>query len=198
MEISGVSGSSIATASVFGKIVLPEMLRYKYDKSFALGCIASAATFASMIPPSIGFIVYAMFTGQSVGRLFAAGILPGIITATVYSISIIYRVKKNPEIAPSIADEKKITIKQKIFSLKKIGPILILSLIVLGGIYSGLFTTTEAAAAGTFAARVECPKTIYFKRNFIDMVFFRNAHESNQHLCPYPAYYFSDNYHIRL
>lgn len=166
-----ISGSSLATAAVFGKLVLPEMARYKYNKSLALGCIASAGTFAAMIPPSIGFIVYAMFTDQSIGRLFAAGILPGIITATVYSISIIYRVKKNPELAPLIADEKKFTIKQKIFALKKTGPILTLALIVLGGIYSGLFTPTEAAAAGAFATLIfgirlgKLGKLEYFKQS---------------------------------
>jgi len=166
-----VSGSSLATAAVFGKIALPEMVRYKYNKSFALGCIASAGTFAAMIPPSIGFIVYAMFTDQSIGRLFAAGILPGIITASVYSISIIYRIKKNPELAPVIADGKEITIKQKISALKKTGPILTLALIVLGGIYSGLFTPTEAAAAGAFATLIfgirlgKLGKLEYFKES---------------------------------
>jgi len=166
-----ISGSSLATAAVFGKLVLPEMARYKYNKSLALGCIAASGTFAAMIPPSIGFIVYAMFTDQSVGRLFAAGILPGIITATVYSISIIYRVKKNPELAPLIDDKKKFTIKQKIFALKKTGPILTLALIVLGGIYSGLFTPTEAAAAGAFATLIfgirlgKLGKLEYFKQS---------------------------------
>jgi len=166
-----ISGSSLATAAVFGKLVLPEMARYKYNKSLALGCIAAAGTFAAMIPPSIGFIVYAMFTDQSVGRLFAAGILPGIITATVYSISIIYRVKKDPELAPLIDDKKKFTIKQKIFALKKTGPILTLALIVLGGIYSGLFTPTEAAAAGAFATLIfgirlgKLGKLEYFKQS---------------------------------
>jgi len=166
-----ISGSSLATAAVFGKLVLPEMARYKYNKSLALGCIAAAGTFAAMIPPSIGFIVYAMFTDQSVGRLLAAGILPGIITATVYSISIIYRVKKNPELAPLIDDKKKFTVKQKIFALKKTGPILILALIVLGGIYSGLFTPTEAAAAGAFATLIfgirlgKLGKLEYFKQS---------------------------------
>lgn len=166
-----ISGSSLATAAVFGKLVLPEMARYKYNKSLALGCIAAAGTFAAMIPPSIGFIVYAMFTDQSVGRLFAAGILPGIITATIYSISIIYRVKKDPELAPLIDDKKKFTIKQKIFALKKTGPILTLALIVLGGIYSGLFTPTEAAAAGAFATLIfgirlgKLGKLEYFKQS---------------------------------
>jgi len=149
-----VSGSSIATAAVFGKLVLPEMLRYKYNKYFALGIIASAATFASMIPPSIGLIVYGIFTNQSIGRLFAAGIIPGILTATVYTFSIIYRVKKNPALVPRIIDEKKITIKEKILSIKELGPIFIIALIVLGGLYGGFFTITESAGVGAFVTLI--------------------------------------------
>lgn len=143
-----ISGSSLATAALFGKLALPEMGRYKYKRSLSLGCIASAGTFACMIPPSNLFIIYAMFTEQSVGRLFAAGMLPGILTAITYSISIAYRVKKNPELAPGIEGEKEITLSQKIIALKQLGPILILALTVLGGIYSGIFTPTEAAAVG--------------------------------------------------
>ena len=108
-----ISGSSIATTAIFGKIALPEMMRYKYNKSFAVGCIASAGTFASMIPPSMMFIIYALFTNTSIGRLFAAGIIPGLITATVYSISIIYRVKKNPKLAPQPIENRTITYKER-------------------------------------------------------------------------------------
>jgi len=143
-----ISGSSLATAAVFGKLALPEMERYKYKRSLSLGCIASAGTFACMIPPSNLFIIYAMFTDQSVGRLFAAGILPGILTAITYSISIIYRVKKNPELAPEIKSEKKITLSQRIITVKQLAPILSISFIVLGGMYGGIFSPTEAAAVG--------------------------------------------------
>ena len=149
-----VSGSSLATAAIFGKLALPEMERYKYKKSLALGSIAAAGTFAGMIPPSILFIIYAIFTEQSVGKLFAAGILPGIITAIVYSISIYYRVKKNPELAPEIEKEKEVTLKQKVIALKQTGPILVLALIVLGGVYSGLFNPTEAVATEAFATLI--------------------------------------------
>jgi C4-dicarboxylate transporter DctM subunit len=95
-----ISGSSIATTAIFGKMALPEMRRLGYDKTLSSACIASAGTFASMIPPSMMMIIYALFTQQSVGKLFAAGIIPGIITAIVYSVSIVYRVKKNPNLAP--------------------------------------------------------------------------------------------------
>lgn len=146
-----VSGSSLATAAVFGKLALPEMIRYKYKRSFALGTIAAAGTFACMIPPSGSFIVYAIFTGQSVGKLFMAGILPGLITAVVYSISIIIRVNRNPELAPKIMKKEKIRFRQKVKSIGNLWSITLLATIVLGGIYSGLFTPTEAAAAGALA-----------------------------------------------
>lgn len=144
-----ISGSSIATTAIFGKLALPEMKKYNYDKSFSVGCIASAGTFASMIPPSMMFVIYALFTNTSIGRLFAAGVIPGLITATVYSASIIYRVKKNPKLAPRSLDKKILKPKEKLIELGKTWPIILIAFVVLGGIYSGLFTVTEAAAAGS-------------------------------------------------
>jgi TRAP-type C4-dicarboxylate transport system permease large subunit len=96
-----ISGSSIATTAIFGKMALPEMNRLRYNQTFSVGCIASAGTFASMIPPSMMMIIYALFTQQSVGKLFAAGVIPGIITAAAYSFYIIYRAKTNPALAPA-------------------------------------------------------------------------------------------------
>jgi len=145
-----ICGSSLATAAIFGKIALPEMLRYKYDKSFSLGTIASSGTFAAMIPPSYGLIIYAIFTNQSIGRLFLAGIIPGLITATVYSLSIIFRVKLNPKLAPTIGES--FSVKDKTKAIKDTWSIALLIFIVLGGIYSGFFTPTEAAAVGALAA----------------------------------------------
>ena len=146
-----ISGSSIATTAIFGKLALPEMRRYKYNKSFAVGCIASAGTFASMIPPSMMFVIYALFTNTSIGRLFAAGIIPGLITATVYSISIIYRVKKNPKLAPQPIENSTITYKERFIEFGQTWPVIVVATIVLGGIYTGIFTPTEAAAAGCLA-----------------------------------------------
>lgn len=144
-----ISGSSIATTAIFGKMALPEMNRLGYNKSFSTGCIASAGTFASMIPPSMMMIIYALFTQQSVGKLFAAGIIPGFLTATVYSLSIIYRVRKNPRLAPPVsAAERQLTSKERRRGVWQMWPVILIALIVLGGIYSGLFTPTEAAAAG--------------------------------------------------
>jgi len=147
-----ICGSSLATATVFGKIALPEMQKYKYDKSFSLGTIASSGTFAAMIPPSYGLIIYSIFTGVSIGRLFLAGIIPGLITATVYSLSIIFRAKLNPKLAPVTGET--FNRKDKIEAVKGTWPIILLIIIVFGGIYLGFFTPTEAAAVGTFAALI--------------------------------------------
>ena len=145
-----ISGSSLATAALFGRIAMPEMDRYKYEKSLSLGTIASSGSFASMIPPSSGLIVYSMLTEQSIGKMFLAGVLPGLLTALAYVVSIIIRVKLNPKLAPTLKD-KVFTPREKLESIKDTWSIFILILIVFGGIYSGLFTPTEAAAVGALA-----------------------------------------------
>jgi tripartite ATP-independent transporter DctM subunit len=142
-----MSGSSIAATAIFGKLSLPEMKRFKYDMKLAVGCIASAGTFASMIPPSMMFIIYAMFTQTSVGKLFAAGIIPGLMTALVYSAMIIMRVRKNPKLAPRFETENW-SLKKRVKEGSQLWPIVLIAMVVLGGMYSGLFTPTEAAAAG--------------------------------------------------
>ncbi len=149
-----VSGSSLAASAIFGKLALPEMKRHNYDKKFSLGTIAAAGTFAAMIPPSALFIIYAIFTEQSVGKLFIAGIIPGGVTAIVYSLAIIIRVRLNPSLAPQIMTEKQISIQKRLSSLVQIWPVAVLALVVLGGIYSGIFTPTEAGAAGAFATLI--------------------------------------------
>ena len=145
-----LSGSSLASAAIFGRLALPEMERHNYEKSFSLGCIASAGTFASMIPPSGMLILLAILTDQSVGVLFMAGIIPGLLTATVYAISIIIRVVRKPSLAPGMEFEKHYSFSEKFKLIFNIWPVLLLILVVLGGIYTGVFTPTEAAAAGSF------------------------------------------------
>lgn len=145
-----ISGSSIATTAIFGKLALPEMDRHGYDKALSVGCIAAAGTFASMIPPSMMFIIYALFTQQSVAKLFAAGIVPGLITAVVYSGYIILKVRKNPECAPRPSQEiLDMPLPEKVRESFQIWPIVLIAVCVLGGMYSGIFTPTEAAAAGS-------------------------------------------------
>ena len=146
-----ICGSTIATTAIFGKIALPEMLKYKYAKSFSLGTIASSGTFAGMIPPSYGLIVYAMFTNVSIGRLFLAGIIPGLFTAIVYSLSIIFSVRKNPKLAPRAIKEN-YSFQEKVVAIGDTWSIMLMIIIVLGGLYSGVFSPTEAAAAGAIVA----------------------------------------------
>jgi tripartite ATP-independent transporter DctM subunit len=144
-----VSGSSIATTAIFGKMALPEMNRLGYDKRLSSGCIASAGTFASMIPPSMMMIIYALFTQQSIGKLFAAGVVPGILTAGAYAILIIVMVKRKPHLAPNrkVEDEGAIPVSRTREALR-LWPVLVIATLVLGGMYSGWFTPTEAAAVG--------------------------------------------------
>ncbi len=151
---ASICGSSLATATIFGKIAFPEMRRYNYDRAFALGSIASSGTFACMIPPSGMFILFAIFTEQSVGKLFMAGIVPGILTAIVYAISMFLRAKMNPKLAPMVPSEREVTLRDRGKAVIGIWPILFLGSIVIGGIYSGMFTSTEAGAAGAVGTLV--------------------------------------------
>lgn len=148
-----VSGSSIATTAIFGKMALPEMNRLGYDKGLSVGAIASAGTFASMIPPSMMMIIYALFTQQSIGKLFAAGILPGLLTAVAYAVLINIMVRRNPKLVPSQEQEAKIkqaeAEQDDHGGAGQIWPVGLIALVILGGIYTGIFTPTEAAAVGS-------------------------------------------------
>ena len=143
-------GSSVANAALFTRVALPEMLKFKYDKSFSLGCIASAGTFAIMIPPSIMFVIYGVITEESIGRLLIAGIFPGILTAIAYLISIWIRCKWNPKLAP--APPIKYTAGEKFRSVFRLWSIMLLFLLVFGGMYSGLFNPSAGAAIGASGA----------------------------------------------
>jgi len=145
-----ICGSSLATASVFGRVAYPEMRRYGYDKRFALGSIACSGTFASMIPPSGMFILFAIFTEVSVGQLFMAGIVPGVLTALVYATSMLVRARFNPRLAPVTDAERDVTARDRVVALKGLWQIAVLGTVVLGGLYGGWFTATEAGAIGAF------------------------------------------------
>ncbi|MFC0266491.1 TRAP transporter large permease [Kushneria aurantia] len=147
-----VCGSSLATASVFGRIAYPEMRRYHYDKRFALGSIACAGSFAAMIPPSGMFILFSIFTGVPVGQLFIAGIVPGILTALVYAGSIVWRASRDPSLAPRMEAEQRIMLRDRLHGLLDLWQILLLGGVVIGGLYGGLFTATEAGAVGAMGA----------------------------------------------
>ncbi len=143
-------GSTVVNAAVFTRIALPEMTRFGYDKRLSAGCVAASGTLASLIPPSILMVVYAVITEQSVGKLLIAGFLPGVLSAAIYMLGIYVRARRNPELAP--LSKIHITWKARFRSLYGVWGIVFLFLLVIGGIYSGLFTPTYAGAVGAFGA----------------------------------------------
>lgn len=146
---AAVSGSSTASAATFASAVVPEMRKYGYDDEMSAGVIAVAGTLAILIPPSIGFILYGILTEQSISKLFIAGIIPGIITTLGYCVTIYFLVRiKGIESSINVS----FTLKEKIQSLVPVWPVLILVFFILGGIYSGAITATEAGAIGAVGA----------------------------------------------
>jgi tripartite ATP-independent transporter DctM subunit len=146
---AAVSGNSMATAITMGTIALPEMRRYKYDDGLACGCVAAGGSIGILIPPSIAFIIYAQITEESVGALFMAGVIPGLLEAVFYMVAIYLMCKIKPELGPPGPTS---TWREKILSLKDTWGILVLFILVIGGIYTGIFTPTEAAGVGAFGA----------------------------------------------
>ena len=148
---AAICGSSTATTATMGVVCLPEMRKYGYKDKLSCGAIAAGGTLGILIPPSVGFILYAISAEQSIGEMFAAGIIPGILLAAVYVMTIMICVKMDPSLAPK---GDKIPLKEKIRAIKGIIGIVIIFVIVLGGIFSGLFTANEGAAIGSFAALI--------------------------------------------
>jgi C4-dicarboxylate transporter DctM subunit len=146
---AAASGASIAACAVFSKMAIPEMLKHGVRKSLALGAVASAATLAIMIPPSSMFVIYGMLTGQSVGKLLIAGIIPGLIGAAMFMIMIFIRCKIDPSLVPPSAGA---SWKERFSALPRAWGILFIAIVVLGGIYTGVFTPTEAGAIGATVA----------------------------------------------
>ena len=144
---SAISGSTNATAATMATVTLPEMKRYKYDMSLATGTVAAAGSLGILIPPSVIFIVYGILTEQSIGKLFAAGILPGILLSILFLLTIHIRVLMNPSLAPP---GPRTSMKEKIKSFAGVVETIILFGLVMGGMFFGVFTPTEAAAAGAF------------------------------------------------
>ncbi|WP_417675259.1 TRAP transporter large permease [Pseudodonghicola sp.] len=141
---SAISGSSIACASTMGRICTPEMLRLNYDPRLATASVAAGGTLGSLIPPSVLFIIYGIFTESSISQLFLAGFLPGILSLLGYALVIILWVRRSPEIAP--VPTEVFSTRQKLAAAVAAWPAVLLFILVLGGIYGGFFTATEAAA----------------------------------------------------
>ena len=142
-----ICGSSVATTATFGRAALPELRRYKYDGGFATGTIAVGGTLGILIPPSIILVVYAITTEQNIAKLFKAALIPGLMAALFYTLAIAWTVRRRPELAPlgpvEVADRGERVVG--------VWPVLLVALIVLGGIYGGVFTPTEGAAVGAVA-----------------------------------------------
>ena len=142
---AALSGSSIAAAATMGKVSLPEMERYNYSPSLATGCIAAGGTLGILIPPSTVLIVYALLTEQSVGRLFLAGFVPGLLLTTLFVATIFIVAIMNPNAGPP---GERVPMGERFKTLMGSGALIFVVLIVIGGIYAGVFTVAEAAAVG--------------------------------------------------
>jgi len=148
---AAICGSTNAAAATMATVALPEMDSYGYDKVLSTGTVAAGGSLGILIPPSVIFIVYGIMTEQSIGRLFIAGILPGILLTVLFGLAIYIWVKLRPDIAPR---GPKTTFKEKLYSLRGVGDTLILFVLVMGGLFAGFFTPTEAGAVGAGGAIV--------------------------------------------
>src|SRR5207244_4408720 len=146
---AAICGSSVATAATFSKVAYPEMRRFGYPQSFATGVIAAGGTLGIMIPPSTVFAVYGLITEQDVGKLFVAGIVPGLLAIAMYMATITIIGYLRPGFLPA---GERMPWSEKRAALKDIWATLLLFAFVIGGIYGGLFTATEAAGCGAAGA----------------------------------------------
>jgi tripartite ATP-independent transporter DctM subunit len=146
---AAICGSSVATAATFSRVAYPEMRAYGYPQSFATGVIAAGGTLGIMIPPSTVFAVYGLITEQDIGKLFIAGVVPGILAMGMYMLTITVIGMARPGYLPP---GKRVSWKERRESLREIWATLLLFLFVIGGIYGGLFTATEAAGMGAAGA----------------------------------------------
>jgi C4-dicarboxylate transporter DctM subunit len=146
---SAVCGSSLATAATMTKIAMPEMKRFGYDPGFAAASVAAGGTLGILIPPSVILVLYGVITDNDIGKLFAAGMVPGIIGALLYIVAVSIAVTINPSVGPR---GERTSWPERLRVLSRIWGIVLLFVIVLGGIYGGVFTPAEAAGIGAFGA----------------------------------------------
>lgn len=143
---AAVTGSSVACAAAMGRIAIPEMMRHRYDAAFATGTLAAAGTLGALIPPSILFILYGIIAQVPVGALFMGGAGAGLLTVASYVAVVVIRAKLNPELAPKVVE--KVTFFESVAALGETWPVIVLMTGVLGGLFFGMFTPTEAGAVG--------------------------------------------------
>ena len=143
---AAISGSTTVAASIFTRMTRPEMTRYGYNRGVSAGCVAAAGTLAGLIPPSIAMVLYAVLTGEPVGKLLIAGVFPGLLTAAGYLVGIRLMLTFRPEWAPLIAE--RFTLKDKLKAVSNTWAVFLLIGLVLGGIYAGIFPPSAAGAVG--------------------------------------------------
>jgi C4-dicarboxylate transporter, DctM subunit len=166
-----VCGSSPATVATFATVAIPEMDQYSYDKKLSAGTVAIVGTLGVLIPPSVSLIVFGLITEQSIGKLFLAGIIPGLIIALFFVFIIYGWCKINPSLGPKGV---KSTWKERLVSLPEVAWVLIIFLVVVGGLMKGFFTPTEAGSVGTFAVLLLC----VIKKDINLKGFFKSVRES--------------------
>jgi C4-dicarboxylate transporter DctM subunit len=145
---AAISGSSLATAATMGAVALPEMKKFNYNPKLATGSVAAGGTIGILIPPSIVLVVYALLTEQSIGKLFMAGFIPGLLEAVFYILTIFVITRIRPDWGPP---GPKVGLGERLTAFKNLWVPASLFVVVIGGIYLGVFTPTEAAAVGAFA-----------------------------------------------
>lgn len=156
---AAITGVSVASAAVFSKVSLPEMLKHGYNKKFALGVVAGSSVLGMLIPPSILFVIYGVISEEAIGRLLIAGILPGLVLTAIYSVGITVMVRRKPELVMAEGGRGAVRLprlpaREYLRAFANCWGIVLLILITLGGIWGGFFTPTEAGAVGAFGALV--------------------------------------------
>jgi tripartite ATP-independent transporter DctM subunit len=146
-----ICGSSIATAATMAKVAYPSMKRFGYADHLAAGAIAAGGTLGIMIPPSTIMVIYGVFTETNIGKLFAAGVLPGILGAALLCLAVVYVTRRDPRAGPP---GERVAWSERMAALKEVWGVAALFLFVMGGIYGGAFTATEGAGMGAFGAMV--------------------------------------------
>lgn len=171
---AAICGSSVACAVTMGVVALPEMMKSRYANTLATGCIAAGGTLGILIPPSTVMIIYGIITEQSIGKLFMAGMLPGILQMLLYMVVVRIWVRRFPEAGPAAGA---CSLKEKMHSLSRVWSVLLLIVLVVGGLYTGVFSPNEAGGVGAFGAfiigLILCRKSSrkeFLKESLIDTV----------------------------
>lgn len=163
---AALSGSSVASALTLGRVALPEMKRFGYLERFGAGAVAAGGTLGILIPPSTGFIIYAILTEESIGRLFLAGVIPGLLLSACFILTIMIVTAMKPEIGPA---GERFGFKDRLRYLWRGAAIIMIIVISIGGIYGGVFTPVEAAAVGAVLALLfSLPRKEFTLSGFVD------------------------------